>query len=67
MVNCVFNKGKQCAVLNQKNCEKCSFYKTPRELHVGREKANERLESLPKEQYQAIMKKYYDRNIAEVE
>lgn len=59
MSNCVFDKGKKCAALHSHDCEKCSFKKTGRELVEGREKARERLESLPQEQYDAIMKKYY--------
>ena len=51
MSNCVFDKGRKCEVL--------SSHKTGRELVEGREKARERLENLPREQYDAIMKKYY--------
>lgn len=59
MENCVFDKGKKCSALREHNCEKCSFRKTREELVAGREKARERIENLPKEQHDAIMKKYY--------
>lgn len=67
MSNCVFDKGKKCIALLTHNCEKCSFHKTGRELVEGREKARERLESLPKKQYDAIMKKYYSLRRGETE
>ena len=59
MNNCVFDKGKKCSALTPKKCKNCSFRKTEAELNAGREKARERLESLPKEQRDALMKKYY--------
>lgn len=59
MEKCVFNKGKKCSALTPKKCKNCSFRKTEAELNAGREKARERLESLPKEQQDAIMRKYY--------
>lgn len=59
MENCVFNKGKKCSALTPKKCKNCSFRKTEEELTAGREKARERLESLPREQYEALMRKYY--------
>ena len=59
MEKCVFNKGKKCSALAPKKCKNCSFRKTEAELNEGREKARERLESLPREQYEAIMRKYY--------
>lgn len=59
MENCAFDKGNKCSALREHNCEKCSFRKTQGELVKGREKARERIENLPKEQHDAIMKKYY--------
>ena len=56
---CVFDKGHKCSALTSHNCEKCSFRKTEKELVDGRENARERIESLPKKQYDAIMRKYY--------
>lgn len=68
MKNCVFDKGNICAALTTHNCEKCSFCKTEKELIDGREKARERIESLPKKQYDAIQQKYYKlRRVTEVE
>lgn len=68
MENCVFNKGRKCLALSTKKCENCTFRKTEAELKAGREKARERLESLPKDQYDAIMKKYYGlRRVGEAE
>lgn len=68
MEKCVFDKGRKCTILCEKNCEKCSFRKTAAELDAGREKARERLEGLPEDQYNAIQKKYYGlRRCAEVD
>jgi C4-type Zn-finger protein len=68
MEKCVFDKGKKCSALSVRDCEKCSFRKTERELAEGRDNARKRLETLPDEQYNAIMKKYYGLcRIAEVE
>ena len=68
MKSCVFNRGKKCAVLTSHNCEKCSFRKTERELQEDRASARKRIESLPDDQYNAIMKKYYGvRTPSEVE
>lgn len=68
MEKCVFDKGRKCEVLSPKKCEKCSFRKTAEELEAGREQARERLEKLPEDQYNAVMKKYYGlRRCAEVE
>lgn len=59
MEKCVFDKGKKCSALSVHDCEKCSFRKTEKELATGRDNARKRLETLPDEQYNAIMKKYY--------
>lgn len=59
MERCVFENGRKCKALRERNCEKCSFRKTHEELVEGREKARERIENLPKEQHDAIMQKYY--------
>ena len=59
MSNCVFDRGRKCSALTPKKCKNCSFRKTEAELNAGREKARERLESLPQAQYDAIMRKYY--------
>lgn len=62
MKNCVFDKGETCSALTTHNCENCSFCKTRRELDAGRSKARARIDSLPKDQYDAIMHKYYRRS-----
>lgn len=68
MEKCVFDKGEKCAVLVSQDCEKCTFRKTQRELVEGRAKAHERIEHLPQEQHDAIMRKYYHlRRCEEVE
>ena len=60
MENCVFDRGgRKCEVLSCKKCEKCSFRKTEEELKAGRDRAEKRLEKLPKEQHDAIQRKYY--------
>ena len=59
MEKCVFNRGKKCAAISPKKCTNCAFRKTEAELMAGREKALERLKTLPPAQYEAIMKKYY--------
>ena len=58
MFDCVFDKGKTCAALKHHKCENCSFRKTPKELANGRERAWDRLTSLPKDQYDHIVTKY---------
>lgn len=41
---CAFDKGEKiCGALREKDCEKCSFYKTKKELALGRESADKRL------------------------
>lgn len=68
MKKCVFDRSDFCVALNSRECENCRFRKTREELDVGREKACERVENLPKKQYNAIMNKYYKlRRGAEVE
>lgn len=64
---CAFNKGKNCAALNERECEKCTFRKTRKELVAGREKALERIKNLPRGGRQYIMMKYYRRGNAGVE
>ena len=64
---CAFDKGKNCAALNERNCENCTFCKTPEELVAGREKALERIKNLPRGERHYIMTKYYRRSNAGVE
>ena len=67
MEKCVFNNGKKCSALVPKKCKDCSFRKTEAELNAGREKARKRLESLPEEQRDAIMRKYGLRRVEDAE
>ena len=67
MEKCVFNNGKKCSALVPKKCKNCSFRKTEAELNAGREKARKRLESLPEEQRDAIMRKYGLRRVEDAE
>lgn len=59
MESCVFDCGEKCSALTKKKCKKCSMRKTEAELEEGRAKAMKRLETLPPEQYDTIMKKYH--------
>lgn len=55
---CVFNWGRKCTALTQKNCESCRFRKTREELEAGRQRAQERVNSLPEDQQAHIRRKY---------
>ena len=57
-MRCAFDKGTFCAVLTEKKCHGCSFRKTHEELDAGREKADDRIASLPEEQQEYIRRKY---------
>lgn len=60
MINvCTFNKEGTCSILRSKNCKKCSFFKTEKELQEGRAKARESIEALPPQQLADIIAKYY--------
>ena len=59
MNTCVFENGTDCNALRCKNCENCAFRKTREELIEGREKAIERIDNLPVEQRNHIIRKYY--------
>lgn len=61
-IKCAFDmeEGK-CAVLTEKSCEKCSFFKSKERLEEGRKKAEKRMKSLPKEQQAYIYDKYYSK------
>lgn len=59
MVECCFKREREkCAVLTRTNCKGCSFYKTWKELREGREKALDRLMSLPPEVRNPLIQKY---------
>lgn len=56
---CVFERNEySCSALNEKDCKGCRFFKTPEELKRGRDKADDRIASLPEEQQDRIKKKY---------
>ena len=56
---CTFARERGCTILNRNNCDKCSFFKTEKELREGRAKAMERIEALSPEQSHSIKEKYY--------
>lgn len=60
MTKCYFNKDGGCSALKLKeqNCNNCSFYKTPTQVRLGREKALKRLKGLDKPTRMAIYDKY---------
>ena len=62
MNNCVFDRDGTCVALNEKQCVACSFRKTEQELNEGRQKATDRLISLPKSTQIHIARKYYNRS-----
>lgn len=60
MDKCAFDVGgTKCAALTQRRCTGCPFCKTVEDLQRGRDKAMERIESLPNDQYAHIMEVYY--------
>lgn len=60
MNKCAFDVEKRCSALKEKCCEGCHFRKTNEELIKGREKAKERVDSLPKSLKEHILIKYYN-------
>lgn len=63
MNNCAFERGRECSALNVKTCEGCSFFKTKEELIASRERATERVNSLPPEQRSRIFNKYFTKPV----
>lgn len=57
-MRCAFDRGTLCTALSEKKCHKCSFRKTPEELDAGRERAEDRIASLPEVQQEHIKKTY---------
>lgn len=53
---CGLEDGDRCLGLNDKNCDGCSFFKTPERLHTGRQATAERLQR--KKLYLWAMKHY---------
>ena len=56
---CAFEKGDECKALKEKNCKGCPFFKTEEALDRGRQKALERIRSLPKAESHRLHRKYY--------
>lgn len=59
MDNCVFENGNECNALRVKECAGCRFRKTKEELIESREKAAERIDTLPDARFYHIVRKYY--------
>ena len=59
MKRCAFEHGEYCDALTTKNCERCSFRKSPEALEEGRKKALCRLYMLPTSKLKKITDKYY--------
>lgn len=61
--DCAFYRGEKnrfCNILMYDECPvRCSFYKTPEQLHEGRKKAVEKIKTLPSVQQTYINNKYY--------
>lgn len=59
-IKCFADGGTHCKLLKsgEKDCLVCGFYKTERDLQIGRLKALRRLRSLPKSTRMAIAEKY---------
>lgn len=57
---CAFDKGEKiCGALREKECEKCSFYKTSKELAAGRERADQRLINLSEDKRNYYIATYH--------
>ena len=61
MNKCAFDRDGMCTALSEKQCVGCRFRKTEEELKEGRQKATERLISLPQSTQIRIARKYYNR------
>ena len=59
MNECAFDRGSKCSALKEKDCWKCSFRKTQKQLEAGRKKAVERINNLPRDTQTWIREKYY--------
>lgn len=57
-MKCAFDRTTFCTALIEKKCHKCSFRKTREQLDEGRERAYDRICSLPEEQQDHIRQKY---------
>ena len=61
MNTCAFDEANKCSALKEKQCKGCNFYKTTEELIESRQKATERIRTLPKTKQAHIKHKYYSR------
>lgn len=59
MSKCVFDNKDSCRALKEKDCLRCSFYKTEGELKEGRDKAAIRVAQLDPEFQNYIRFKHY--------
>ena len=59
MTECAFNHFRNCAALIEKRCYKCNFCKTKSQIIASRERAKSRINSLPENQKNHIIEKYY--------
>ena len=59
MNTCAFDKDFMCEALREKSCEHCSFRKTEEELIEGRRKATMRINNLPKDKKNHIIRTYH--------
>lgn len=56
---CAFERDEySCSALCVKSCKGCHFFKTQEELDAGRDRADDRIATLPEEQQEKIKKKY---------
>ena len=65
MKDCAFDRGCECNALTEKKCKGCAFCKTTEELIEGRQKAEERIRTLPQTTQTHIKRKYYSRESLE--
>ena len=57
-MKCAFDRIYTCAALTHKECIGCHFRKTPAQLDEGRERAEDRISTLPDEIQDKIATKY---------
>jgi hypothetical protein len=59
MIKCAFDREEKCSALKEKRCEGCRFFKSKEKLAEGREKAEQRIRTLPVRMRKHIFDKYY--------
>lgn len=57
---CAFDLDARCAAVSPKFCPGCRFYQTGEQLKESRERAYERVRTLPSEHQLSIAGKYYN-------